>query len=94
MGNSKLFSGVAGFALLYALQGNAERAIELYVVASEMPLIETSQWFREVIGHHINAATANLRPDVVATARERGRQRDLRTTVEELLETLAKNARP
>jgi predicted ATPase/DNA-binding SARP family transcriptional activator len=83
-----LFSGVAGFALLHALKGNAERAIELYEVASKMPLVEKSQWFREVIGQYIEAAAADLRSDVVAAARERGRQRDLQETVEELLEML------
>jgi tetratricopeptide (TPR) repeat protein len=74
-------------ALLLVDQGEVERAVELYALASRYPLVANSRWFEDIAGRHI-AAAAQLPPDVVAAAQERGRARDLWATVEELLAEL------
>jgi hypothetical protein len=88
--------------LLYALPGVAclladrsgrstpdvERAVELYALAARYPFVAHSRWFEDVAGRHIAAAAEALPPEVVAAAQERGRERDLWATVEELLAEL------
>jgi tetratricopeptide (TPR) repeat protein len=74
-------------ALLLAEQNELERAVELYALASRLPAV-AGRWFDDVFGRHIAAAAATLPPDVVAAAQERGRQRELWATVEELLTEL------
>ncbi len=78
-----------GIALLLADQGEKERAVELYALASRYPLVANSRWFEGVAGKHIAAVAATLPPEVVAAAQERGRARDLEATVAELLIELA-----
>jgi tetratricopeptide (TPR) repeat protein len=68
-----------------SVRSGAERAVELYALASRYPLIASSQWYEDVVGRHIAAVATTLPPDVVAVAQERGRARDLWETVEELL---------
>lgn len=75
-------------ALLLADQGEKERAIELYTLASRYPYVANSRWFEDVAGRHIAAVAATLPPEVVAAAQERGRARDLWQTAEELLKEL------
>jgi tetratricopeptide (TPR) repeat protein len=65
-----------------------ERAVELYALASRYPLVGKSRWFDDVFGRHLAAVVATLPPDVVAAAQERGRARDIDTTVAELLAEL------
>jgi predicted ATPase/DNA-binding SARP family transcriptional activator len=77
-----------GMALLLADEGQVERAVELYALASCDPLVANSRWFEDVAGRHIAAAAASLPPEVVTAAQERGRARDLDATVAELLEEL------
>ncbi len=72
-------------ALLLADEGEPERAVELYALASRYPYVANSHWFEDVAGKHIAAIAASLPPEVVAAAQERGRARDLWATVEELL---------
>ncbi|MBN1933585.1 MAG: hypothetical protein JW934_02910, partial [Anaerolineae bacterium] len=69
--------------------GETERAVELYALASRYSVVANSRWFEDVAGKHIAAAAETLPPDVVAAAQERGRARDLWSTVEEVLEELA-----
>jgi hypothetical protein len=83
-----ILRALLGIALLLADRGETERAVELYALASRYPLVANAQWFEDVAGVHIAAAAATLPPDVVAAAQERGRARDLKATVEELLEEL------
>jgi hypothetical protein len=71
-------------ALLLADRGEAERAVELYALASRYPFVASSRWFEDVAGKHTAAAATGLPPDAVAAAQERGRTRDLWATVEEL----------
>jgi tetratricopeptide (TPR) repeat protein len=75
-------------ALLLSDKGEAERAVELYVLASHYPYVANSRWFEDVAGNHIAAAAATLPPEVVSAAQQRGRARDLWETAEELLEEL------
>jgi predicted ATPase/DNA-binding SARP family transcriptional activator len=83
-----LTSIIPAAALLMAGQGRVERAVELYALASRWALVANSRWFQNVYGRHVDAAAATLPPEVIAAARERGRARDLRATVDELLDEM------
>jgi predicted ATPase/DNA-binding SARP family transcriptional activator len=72
-------------ALLFLDQREAERAVELYALASRYPYVANSRWFEDVAGKHIAAVAATLRPEVVAAAQEQGKARDLWATAAELL---------
>jgi hypothetical protein len=74
-------------------RGAAERAVELYALASRYPYIANSRWFEDVVGVHIAAVAETLAPDIVAAAQERGRARDLWATADELIEVLARQNR-
>jgi DNA-binding SARP family transcriptional activator/predicted ATPase len=76
-------------ALLMADQGEGERAMELYALASRYPFVSNSRWFEDIAGKHIAAVAARLPQDVVAAAQERGRSRDLEAVVVNLLLELA-----
>jgi tetratricopeptide (TPR) repeat protein len=75
-------------ALFAADQGSAERAVELYAVASRFPYVADSRWFEDVVGRRIATIAAALPPEVVAAAQERGRARDPAATAAELLDEL------
>jgi tetratricopeptide (TPR) repeat protein len=75
-------------ALLLLDESDAERAVELYALASCHPFVTNSRWFEDVAGKEITAAAETLPPDVVAAALERGRARDLWETARELLAEL------
>jgi predicted ATPase len=85
---ASLMLALPAIALLLADQGEKERAVELYALASRYPLVANSRWFEDVVGNHIAAVAATLPPDVVAAAQERGRARDLEATVAKLLAEL------
>ena len=85
---------LAGSALLLADEGEAERAIELYALASRYPFVANSRWFEDVVGRQIAAVAATLPPHLVAAARERGQARDLDATVAELLIELGRGVSP
>jgi tetratricopeptide (TPR) repeat protein len=80
-----LVSPLPGVALLLADQGQTERAVEVYALASRYPMVAKSRWYEDVAGRHIAAVAATLPPEVVIAAQERGRARDLEATVGELL---------
>jgi DNA-binding SARP family transcriptional activator/predicted ATPase len=75
-------------ALLLTDQGESERAVELYALATRYPLVANSQWFEDVAGMHIAAAASTLSAQKVAKTEERGRARDIEATVAELLAEL------
>jgi tetratricopeptide (TPR) repeat protein len=75
---------LAGTALLLADDGEAERAVEVYALASRHPFVAHSRWFQELFGREIAAAAASLPLEVKAAAEERGRARELVPTVEVL----------
>ena len=79
-----------GAALLMVGRGEMERAIELYALAARHPLVATARWFEDIAGRYIADASADLSPDVVSTARERGRARDLDSAVQEVILALGR----
>ncbi len=81
-------AGLAPAALLLADRGEVERAVETYEVACQRPFVANSQWFEDVFGKHIAAMAQSLTPEVVAAARQRGRERDLWETAKEILAEL------
>jgi tetratricopeptide (TPR) repeat protein len=76
---------VPAMALLFLDDGEIERAVELYALASRYPYVACSHWLEDVAGKHIAAMAAGLPADVVAAAQDRGRARDMDATVKELL---------
>jgi tetratricopeptide (TPR) repeat protein len=75
-------------ALLLAGEGDLERAVELYALASGYPLVAESRWFEDVVGKQIKVAASTLPAERVAILQERGRARDLEATAAELLAEL------
>jgi hypothetical protein len=75
-------------ALFLVHQGDAERAVEFYALASRFAYVANSRWYEDLVGKRIAAIATMLRPVVVQAAQERGRARDLWATAEELLEEL------
>jgi tetratricopeptide (TPR) repeat protein len=74
---------------LYLLdEGQAERAIELYALASRYPFVGRSQWFADVAGNTLAGVGAALPAERVAVLQDRGQRRDLEATVAELLAEL------
>jgi tetratricopeptide (TPR) repeat protein len=78
-------TGLLTASLLCLEKGETERAVELYAVAATHPYIGNSRFRHEIAGQHVAAAADQLSADVVAAARERGRAREMWSTVDELL---------
>jgi serine/threonine protein kinase len=74
-----------GFCRLLLLQGQVERAVELYALSETMPLAPKSRWHAKLAGRHVAAAAAGLPPEVVAAAQARGQARRLPETAAEIL---------
>jgi tetratricopeptide (TPR) repeat protein len=79
---------VSAMALLLADEGQLERAVELYAIASRYPLVANSRLLEDLAGRHMAAAAAQLPADTAAAAQARGRARDLEATVADLLAEL------
>ncbi len=77
-----------GIALLFADQGERERALELYALASTQGYVTNSKWFDDIAGDEIAAIAAELPAEVVEAAKARGRGLDLWETAAALLEEL------
>lgn len=84
-----LIPALGAAALYLADQGDLERGIEIYALASRHPWIGKSRWYQDVIEEPLINLTASLSPEVIAAARKRGRERDIDKTVQELLAELA-----
>lgn len=82
--------GMVAVARLLIDEGNVERAVELYALASRYPFVAESRWFEAVSGRTMTAAAATLPAQEVTAARERGLGRELRATVELLLAELSR----
>jgi hypothetical protein len=80
--------GLVAAARLLADEGENERAVELYALASRYPFVANSRWFEDVAGVQITALAATLPEAVITAARRRGRERELDATVRELLSEL------
>jgi predicted ATPase/DNA-binding SARP family transcriptional activator len=77
IGSFKLaIHAMPAIALLEADQGNVERAIELYALASKYPYVANSKWFENIAGDHITRLAAALPMDTVTSARNRGASLD------------------
>jgi tetratricopeptide (TPR) repeat protein len=79
---------LTAMALLLADQGEGERAVELYALASRYPFVARSRWFQDLFGRPIASAAAALPPDVIEAAEERGGSGDMVATLSELLAEL------
>ena len=79
---------LAGIALLLADDGEVERGLEVYASAAKQPFVGNSRRFQDVAGKQLTAMAATLPMPVVTAAKERGRARDLESTVGELLTEL------
>jgi predicted ATPase/transcriptional regulator with XRE-family HTH domain len=77
---------LVGLAALVAQAGAAERAIELLALGLQHPA--GTQRTRDRTGRLLAELAAQLPPEIVAAAQERGRQRDLCATRQELLAEL------
>ena len=78
-------SSVVAAAVCLAGEGQTERAVELYSLAARHPYVGNSQFRYDIAGKHIAARAACLPPETVAAAQARGRARDLKLTVAELV---------
>ena len=74
---SNLLWALPAVALLMVGEGEGERAIELYGLASRYPLVAKSRWFADVAGSTLAEVAAALPAERVAVLEERGRARDL-----------------
>jgi len=72
-------------ALLLAITGQVERAVELCALIDECAMCGKTPWFEDVVGRTIAVLAATLPLEVVEAARQRGTQRDLFSTAAELL---------
>jgi predicted ATPase/DNA-binding SARP family transcriptional activator len=68
---------LADYALLFALRGEIERAVELYSMLEVMPFVGNSAWFTQLFGLPIYAAAQNLPSEIATAARQRGQARDV-----------------
>ncbi|NIV34569.1 MAG: hypothetical protein GWN58_35445, partial [Anaerolineae bacterium] len=59
-----LLYALPALALLLADDGEGERAVQLYALASRYPIVAHSHWFEDVAGRHMAAVAASLPPDV------------------------------
>lgn len=85
---SAILHALPAATLLLCKQGDAERAVEIYALASRYPYVANSRWFEDVAGKQIASAVDSLPPDVVSAAQDRGRALDLWETAEALLHEL------
>jgi Tetratricopeptide repeat len=84
---SLLFT-LLGIALIFAEQGAPERALELYALARQHPLIANNLAYTTFFGQRLEAASSALPREAVQAAQARGRQRDLWAAARELLAEL------
>ena len=75
---------VSAMALLLADEGQGERAVELYAMASRYPLVANSRLLEDLVGRRMAAVAAQLAPEVATAAQARGRAGDLEAAVADL----------
>jgi tetratricopeptide (TPR) repeat protein len=73
-------------ALFAALQGDLEKGVELYALATRYPYVGNSVFWHDNVGKHIAKRAAELPENVRNAAQERGVKRDLHDTIKMLLE--------
>jgi DNA-binding SARP family transcriptional activator len=72
--------------------GKIEMALEVAALAERYPFVGNSRWFEDLAGLEIARAAETLPREVVTTAQERGRARDLWETAAELLKELSETS--
>jgi tetratricopeptide (TPR) repeat protein len=85
-----LIHSLPGIALLFLDQGEIERAVELYALASTQGIVANSKWFADIAGDEIDRTAEKLPPGVIEAAKKSGRSLDLWETALELLDELEK----
>jgi DNA-binding SARP family transcriptional activator/predicted ATPase len=78
------YLSVAVMALLLADRGEIVRALELYSLVTRQGYLAQSRWFADLYGRFIEAA-ANLPPEEIAAAKDRGQALDFSKTIDTLL---------
>jgi hypothetical protein len=81
----RLLYALVGFALLFAKQGDIERATELYYLAARHPFVGNSRWLSDTFSLPIEEASNGFPIDIVEKSRIQGERRDLWGTAHELL---------
>jgi tetratricopeptide (TPR) repeat protein len=71
-------------ALILARQGEVEKGVELYALATRYPYLGNSRFWEATAGQYIAKCADELPEEVVTAAKERGIQRDLNEAVREL----------
>jgi tetratricopeptide (TPR) repeat protein len=82
-------SGLAVSALWMAGKGEILRAVEICALVMRQPYFGRSVWRQETLERPILLAAAQLSPEAVQAAQERGRARGFWVTAQELLAELA-----
>jgi tetratricopeptide (TPR) repeat protein len=77
-------------SFLLADQGEVERAVELYSMASQHTFVSQGQLFEDIAGRQIAALAASLPSDVVEAAKARGETLEMWEAASGLLESLPK----
>jgi tetratricopeptide (TPR) repeat protein len=80
-----VMEALPAIAKLLVVQEEPELAIEIHTMAMQIPGLAKSIAFQDLVGQPHIVATELLPSEVVATAQERGRQRELWETTAELL---------
>lgn len=70
-------------------QGKAEKAVEIYALASNYPHVSESRWFEDVVGRRVGVVAAKLPRADISKAHAKGQARDLWQTGAELLAEFA-----
>jgi tetratricopeptide (TPR) repeat protein len=77
---------LAVLSLLFAEEGEPERAVELWAMISTQPFVSRSRWFEELFGAHIQAAAATLPPETLTAAQSRAAALDIWETSQALID--------
>jgi tetratricopeptide (TPR) repeat protein len=89
-----LLIALPAIALILADLDKKDLAVECYSLASRYPFVANSRWFKDIAGRHIAAVITTLPSEVAVAAQERGRVRDLKATMAELLVELERVGSP
>jgi predicted ATPase/predicted Ser/Thr protein kinase len=76
---------LASSALLLADQGDKERAVAVYALASQNPIVTNSRWFYDVAGKEIETIADSLPQAEAEKANAKGADMDLWATANDLL---------
>jgi tetratricopeptide (TPR) repeat protein len=82
--------GLPAAALLLVDLGQEERAVAVYETALQFAHVANARLFEDVVGVEIKAAAAELPPEVVAEAKNRGKAADPWAVTAELADVFAK----